>query len=193
MPLPPDPKPPFVLEARAGWPGISRDRTVAAALGVPAEEMPGRGPVVVFGAQLMFPRRTLVALGVGGEMLFFRSTNTIEPATPTGSPGPVLRNRWSHVSPQVFLNFGSGGGWSYVTGGVGWSKLTMEREDDPQPPGERVRTLNYGGGAKWFAKKHLALTFDVRFYSISAQEALPDRLGTNAVRVLVVSGGIALK
>lgn len=192
-PLPPEPKPPFVLDARFGWPGISRDRTVAAALRVPPEELPGRGPAVIVGAQFYLPRRSAVSLGVGGEMLWFRAVNTVEPATETGPAGPTLRNRWSHVSPQVSLNFGSGGGWSYLTGGLGWSKLTMELEDEPQGEGERIRTLNYGGGAKWFAKKHLAFTVDVRFYSISAQEATPGRVATSAVRVVVLSGGIALK
>ena len=31
---------------------------------------------------------------------------------------------------------------------------------------ERLTTINYGGGARWFAKPHLAFTFDVRFHEI---------------------------
>jgi hypothetical protein len=192
-PLPPEPKPVFVFDARAGWPGITRDPLVADALNVPAEELPGRGLGVVLGAQVYFPRRSTVSLGVGGELLWFRASNTVEPATPTTPPGPELQNRWRHLSPQVSLNFGSGSGFSYLTGGLGWSNLTMERADDPQEPGGRVRTLNYGGGAKWFAKKHLGFTFDVRFYSINAQEAQPGRIATSSVRVFVLTGGIALK
>ena len=194
VPLPPDPKPPFVFDARFAWPGITRDRIVAAALDVPAEDMPGRGPAVILGAQVIFPRRSVVSLGVGGELLLMRARNTIEPEDETlPVMGPTLTNRWSHMSPQVSLNFGSGGGWSYLTGGLGWSKLTMERDDEPQEPGGRVRTLNYGGGAKWFAKKHLAFALDLRFYSISAQEAAPGRVATSAVRVVVFSGGFSLR
>ena len=196
MPLPRDPKPPFVFDARFAFPGITRDRTVAAALHVPAEEMPGRGPAVILAAELIFPRKSVVSLGVGGELLLMRARNTIEPdekTAPAVAAGPTLTNRWSHMSPQVSLNFGSGDGWSYLTGGWGWSKLTMERDDDPQEPGVRIRTLNYGGGAKWFAKKHLAFTADLRFYSIGVQEPLPGRLGTSSVRVVVFSGGIAFR
>ena len=117
----------------------------------------------------------MVSLGVGGELLLMRARNTIEPEEetvpgwPTLSTGPTLTNRWSHMSPQVSLNFGSGDGLSYLTGGLGWSKLTMERDDEPQDPGGRVRTLNYGGGAKWFAKKHLA--FHVRSAVLFDQRA----------------------
>ena len=200
VPLPRDPKPPFVFDARFSWPGITRDPLVAQALDVPAEEMPGRGPAIILGAQLIFPRKSVVSLGVGGELLLMRARNTIEPEEepvpgpgPPIPPGPTLTNRWSHMSPQVSLNFGSGDGFSYLTGGLGFSKLTMERDDEPQGPGGRVRTLNYGGGAKWFARKHLAFTFDLRFYSISAQEAEPGRVATSSVRVFVLSGGIALK
>jgi hypothetical protein len=162
--------------------------------------MPGRGPTLILAAQLIFPRRNVVSLGVGGELLLMRARNTIEPeddTVPGPGPavpvGPTLTNRWSHMSPQVSLNFGSGDGFSYLTGGLGFSKLTMERDDDPQQPGGRVRTLNYGGGAKWFAKKHLGLTLDLRFYSISAQEAATGRVATSAVRVVVFSGGISLR
>ena len=200
VPLPRPPKPPFVFDARFAWPGISRDRLVADALDVTAEEMPGRGPAVILGAHLIFPRKSVVSLGVGGELLLMRARNTIEPEDetvpgpgPTVPAGPTLTNRWSHMSPQVSLNFGSGDGFSYLTGGLGFSKLTMERDDEPQQSGGRVRTLNYGGGAKWFAKKHLAFTFDLRFYSINAQEAEPGRVATSSVRVVVLSGGIALK
>jgi len=200
MPLPREPKPPFVFDARFAWPGITRDRAVAEALDVPAEELPGRGPGVILGAHLIFPRRSVVSLGVGGELLLMRAKNTIEPdvpTVPTPGPavpaGPTLTNRWTHMSPQVSLNFGSGAGFSYATGGLGWSRLTMERDDDPQEPGGRVRTLNYGGGAKWFAKDHLGFTLDLRFYSISAQEAAPGRGATSAVRVVVFSGGISFR
>ena len=197
-PLPPDPIPPFVFDVRSGWPGLARDEDVATSLGVPVGDLPGRGLALVLGGQFYAARSRAVSLGIGGEMFWTAASGRVEPARPLDPLGPVLRNRWSHISPQVSLNFGSGEGWSYVTGGLGWSKLTMEREDNPQEPGERLRTLNYGGGAKWFAKKHLGLTLDLRFYSIAAQEAgtrpIPARrIATPAMRVFVFSGGISLR
>ena len=32
---------------------------------------------------------------------------------------------------------------------------------------EPLKTINYGGGARWFTKTHLAFSFDVRFYAIN--------------------------
>ena len=71
--------------------GITRDPLVAQALDVPAEEMPGRGPAVILGAQPIFPRKSVVSLGVGGEPP--RSArNTIEPEDET-VPWPDRRYR----------------------------------------------------------------------------------------------------
>ena len=49
---------------------------------------------------------------------------------------------------------------------LGRTTLTVDLEELPQENGDAVRTLNYGGGARWFLNKHVAFTFDVRFYSI---------------------------
>ena len=192
-PLPPEPKPIFVFDARAGYPELPKDAIVATALGVDVEDLPGRGPLVNFGAQFYFPRRSVVALGVGGEMLWSRMRHTVEPSTPEGPEGPALVNDWTHMSPQVSLNFGTGDGWSYLTGGMGWSKLTMALVEEEQDPATRIRTINYGGGAKWFLKKHLAFTVDIRWYSISAQEGGLNRVATPSMRVLVFTGGFSVK
>ena len=193
LPLPPEPKPIFVVDARGTYQALPKDATVATALAVDTENLPGRGPTFIVGAQFYFPRRGLVALGVGGEMLWGRMRNTVGPTTEDGPEGPSLVNNWTNLSPQVSLNFGSGEGWSYLTGGLGWSKLTMAREDIEQDPATRIRTLNYGGGAKWFMKKHLALTLDIRWYNISAQEGGLNRVATPSMRVLVFSGGFSVK
>ena len=37
---------------------------------------------------------------------------------------------------------------------------------------EPLQTVNYGGGARWFIKNHLAFSLDVRFYEI--QPGTPD-------------------
>ena len=41
----------------------------------------------------------------------------------------------------------------------------------PDPSGG-TKTINYGGGARWFAKKHLALSVDLRFYAINPHGGL---------------------
>ena len=192
-PLPREPIAPFVADARVAWPSLKENADVAKSLGVTANDLPGRGLGLILGAQVYVARSSAVKLGLGGEMLWARAGHTVPPATQGGSDGPRLKNHWSHLSPQVSLNFGAKDGWSYLTGGLGWSKLTMEREDKPQESGSRVRTLNYGGGARWFIRKHLAFNMDLRFYSIGAQEGSAVHVGTPAMRLLVLSGGISLR
>ncbi len=78
-------------------------------------------------------------------------------------------------SPQVSLNFGSRRGYSYVSGGIG----TMTRAIDAtegvmlkEVTGDtHARTLNYGGGARWFVNSRVAFSFDMRFYRVAAQDA----------------------
>jgi len=55
------------------------------------------------------------------------------------------------------------------------------------------RVLNYGGGARWFAKEHVAVTVDLRFYQISAQEAVVNRPAFPKMTLMVFSGGVAFK
>ena len=60
-------------------------------------------------------------------------------------------------------------------------------------PSGRTRAFNYGGGARWFAKEHLAFTFDLRFYRIDPQEAAAGRPAYDGRRIMAFSAGISLK
>ena len=52
-----------------------------------------------------------------------------------------------------------------MSGGIGWAQFTTELEDAPVADATGASApINYGGGARWFAKEHLAFTFDLRFY-----------------------------
>ncbi len=186
--------PTFVVDARVALPSFKQDATVAAALGVDASALPTRGLGLVAGAHVFPFRKGSFALGIGGEILRARASKTMKAATKDAEDGPTLKNRWSHLSPQVSMNFGSRDGWSYVTAGLGRSKLTMELEEDLQlGPETSVRTLNCGGGARWFTKKHLAFTLDLRFYSISAPVATAGRITTPRMRLMVFSGGVSIR
>ena len=74
---------------------------------------------------------------------------------------------------ELSLNFGNGNGWSYLSGGVGVSRWSIVPAGAaPLPIDNQWRkTINYGGGARWFAKKRLAFSLDVRFYEIAAGTA----------------------
>lgn len=195
QPLPEEPIGLFVIDARGVMARFKQLPTVANALGVDPSELPGRGFGVSVGAHLYPVRRRGLALGVGAEMLLrARGSRTRPAATSTDVEGPTVVTRMSAFSPQVSLNFGKRDGWSYVSAGLGPTTYTTELESSTLDETEsRSSALNYGGGARWFTNKHVAFTFDLRFYSIRAQEASGTRPAIPKVRVLVLSAGLSLR
>jgi outer membrane protein with beta-barrel domain len=190
----PDPLPKVALDVQAATPKFPRDPNVATSLGVTTDNMPGRGLGVAVGLHVYPARLGKVTLGLGAQFLVSRARNTLEPTTSGGAEGPTVEARYSALSPQMSLNFGGPSGWSYVSGGIGWATFTIERTTTPvTEPDGRMRTLHYGGGARWFAKKHLAFSFDLRFHRYPAQSAITGRPAYPKGRMLVASAGISVK
>jgi len=73
------------------------------------------------------------------------------------------------VDPQLSLNFGTADGWSYLSAGVGVTGV----EAEPAGISESVRSLNWGGGVRWFLGPHLGVGFDIRIRHLSAGDVLP--------------------
>ena len=61
------------------------------------------------------------------------------------------------------------------------------------PDSDRLRTFNYGGGARWFMKSHLAFSFDVRLYSINPGAPYFGFLGTPRTLLMIIGAGVSLK
>lgn len=194
-----EPVGPFVVDARVAMPRFKEDVSVASGIGVDSVALPTRGLGLVFGAHWYPLRSHRVALGVGGEVLLSGASETPdveepEDGQPPAAAGPAVNTRLSTISPQISLNFGSNRGWSYLTGGFGWAGFTTERENAPvSDPASRPRVFNYGGGARWFAREHVAFTVDLRFYAIGAQEATTGRPAYPAETLMVFSAGLAFK
>jgi hypothetical protein len=111
-----------------------------------------------------------------------------------GVVGPTVRTSFSAFSPQLSLNFGSRNGWSYLSAGLGWGSFGTELESAPLPDAEgRLRVINYGGGARWFARPRLALSLDLRFYAVNPQEAVVGRPAFPRKTMMVMSAGIGIK
>ena len=110
---------------------------------------------------------------------------------------PVTRHFLS-FAPDVSLNFGHRRGWSYISGGMfGQAKHYAEGVEKLATAPAMRKTLNYGGGAKWFFKSHLAFSVDIRWYSIAegpltAGDAVP-RLVQPKTTLMVISAGISVK
>jgi hypothetical protein len=196
-----DPIARFAADIRAVLPRYPTDTATQDALGVTKENMPERGLGVSFGAHV-YPLRLgrHVALGLGAELIRTSGSKTLEPTTEGGTVGPTVKTRFSAFTPQVSLNFGTRNGWSYVSAGLGRASFTTELDNDPVAEAtSNPRVLNYGGGARWFAKEHLAFTFDIRFHRIDPQEAIAGTTTINGRpayarrRLFLASAGMSFK
>ncbi len=172
------------------------DAQLAASRNMNVAELPGAG----FGAKVglhFYPLRVrVVTVGLGGELAVGHARQTPAPgATASGvTPLRSAEERITSLSPQLSLNFGNGSGWSYISAGLGQSTWFLAPDDlgEYPPNSDRLKTLNYGGGARWFIKPHVAFSFDVRFYAISPGFAyiFP---ATPRTTLLVIGAGISLK
>jgi hypothetical protein len=195
---PSQPVGPFVVDIRGSLARFKEDPAVASALAVEPSNLPTRGLGVTVGAHWYPLRRGRLSIGIGGELVMARDSRTAEPDedeedTPTSTPLPTVTTRFSSLSPQLSLNFGKRDGWSYLSGGIGLAALTPEKAGTAMPDGDRVRAIHYGGGARWFTGPHVAFTFDVRFYTVSAQAAQGTRPSFPRSKFTVFSAGVSLR
>ena len=156
---------PFVIDLHATVPRFPGDLQLAESRNMMLAELPGTGLGVQAGVHIYLFKWRAITFGVGGEVASSRARQT--PAEGTQNVRAATEE-FRSIAPQLSFNFGSGTGWSYISGGIGQSTWSIVPEGQTPFPSdsERVRTINYGGGARWFAKKHLAFSFDVRFYAI---------------------------
>ena len=184
----------YVADARIAFPGFKQDPSIATGIGVTPLNLPGRAFGLVLGAHWYPARLGIITFGVGGEIVTARRGHTLKTGTETTPVDVTVNSRFSAVSPQVSFNFGSRDGWSYLSGGIGWSTFTAERMDKPLPDQEsRSKTINYGGGARWFAKKHLAVSMDLRFYAVNPQLATITRPGFPRMTLVAFSVGASIR
>ena len=162
-----------------------------------AAELPGRGLGVQAGVHLYPLRWHAITFGLGGELAASRARKTPQASSQTLI---VSEERYTSIAPQLSFNFGNGNGWSYLSGGLGqstWSLVPAGRVSSLQDS-ERLKTINYGGGARWFIKSHVAFSFDVRLYAINP--GLPGLSANGAVRpcsprttLMVIGAGASIK
>jgi hypothetical protein len=198
-----DPPPkigPFVVDLHATVPKYPSSPALAASHDVVVAELPGRGLGLQVGGQVYFFRWRAVTFGIGGEYAASRGRKhpPDTPGSSTATDATTLREteeKFSSKGTSLSFNFGTGHGWSYISGGIGqstWSVIPVGRAAFPSDQ-ERLKTINYGGGARWFAKAHLAFSFDVRFYAINPGPAFLDFPGSPRTTMLVIGAGVSLK
>jgi hypothetical protein len=190
----PPPKIPFfVLDLQGAFPRFPGDQQLADSRGMNLAELPGPGLGLQAGLHIYPVRWKAITFGIGGEVTANRSRQTPDP-----SAAGVLRpaeEKFLSAAPQLSFNFGTGHGWSYLSGGVGVSQWSVipEGQEPLLADTARLKTVNYGGGARWFMKSHLAFSFDVRFYAINPT---PGELGyppSPRTTMVVIGAGISVK
>lgn len=209
---------PFVADARVTFPRFPTESPQLAQSRFIAEsDLPGLGRGLDFGAHFYVLKWRTVTFGVGAAVMVARSHFTPPPlppgavvpppapvvppipGTPLVPPKPVagqaVTERFTAVAPQLSFNFGKGTGWSYISGGLGQSKWAVVPDKSKATVADQawLKTINYGGGARWFAKKHVAFTFDVRFYAINPGIANEGHGISPRTTLLVIGAGMSVR
>ena len=184
---------PFAVDVRGSMPRFGPTEEQAAAIGYAKTDLPTRGWGLDVGAHWYPVTWHRVTLGLGGNAMLSSGHSTPEDAK--GEPtGREADTRFRTVASQVSLNFGNGEGWSYLSGGIGYSTFVVSNENYPEPASlARRRTINYGGGARWSVRRHVSFSLDLRFYRIAAQTAtgtLPAEPGTAR---MVLGAGLSFR
>lgn len=190
---PPPRIPYFVLDVHGTVPRFPSTVNLAESRNLTLAELPGSGLGAQIGVHVYPLRWRAITFGIGAEVAGSRSR-----FTPPENATVTLRSteeKFLTAAPQLSFNFGNGHGWSYLSGGIGLSQWSLIPEGREAFPGDtdRLKTINYGGGARWFAKTHLAFSFDVRFYAINPGSPYLGNPGSPRTTLVVVGAGVSLK
>lgn len=129
-------------------------------------------------------RHRRLSLGVSGVGLQGRAS---------GTTGPQVTTRLLVAAPHVAMNFGHRLGWSYLSLGAGTARATSNAPGVPDDDGGSGLVIHYGGGARWFMRRHLAASLDLRFWALTPRPASFARSKAPATTRVVVSAGIAVR
>ena len=211
----PDPPGPYVIDVRGATSAIPQDAGFFPPVPT-ATLIPSRGYGIDVGAHVYLMRLGSGRLGIGANVLRVRgtaspkapssgSTSASTPAPRLPPTTPDVDATLTTVAPQLSFNFGSADGWSYVSAGLGRAHMTTgssafggEGSGTDLTPARSVdggtrSSLNVGGGARWFTKRHLAYSFDVRFHIVSAGAEQGTSPATPRTTLVAASVGISLR
>ena len=172
---------------------------------VPADTvLPGRSWGVVAGGTVYPFRLGFVTIGIGATLTTAKGTSeSLTIVSGSGSSRttritPIVRTGITNLAPQLSINFGRRLGWSYLSAGIGRSKVTSSADAVGTTPAIAVpeswnQAINFGGGAKWFMKEHLGAGFDVRFVKLGSRSATDTLPSAKRTQVWNISVGISIQ
>ncbi len=166
--------------------------------------LPGRALGVAGGATVYPLRLGIVTFGAGvsiaagegkGESL---TITTGSGASTVTVVTPIMRTAVFNVIPQLSINFGHKPGWSYLSAGLGATRVTSSMDAAGTTPKVIVpetwnQAINFGGGARWFMKPHLGAGFDVRFVKLGSRSATATLPAAKRTQVWTISAGITMQ
>lgn len=187
---------PWVIDVHGTVPRFPRNDALAASRGLVEGELPKTGLGLHGGAHVYPFSWKAVTFGLGVDITLARAHHGAVPLSDTTTARPVTATL-RHVAPQLSLNFGTGDGWSYLSAGMGKTRWTIVPDAGVSlPPDEEgVRTVNYGGGARWFDTPRLAFSIDVRLYDIDPTSLVSGSIlpTTPRTRMLIIGAGVSFK
>lgn len=182
----------FVADLRGSFVRFGQQPGLAGSYGFRPHATPSSGIGVDAGAHVYPLRWRFVTLGLGAA--YHASFGDRGARTDDVDPdGPTLRKTFRAISPQLSLNFGGRNGWSYLSGGIGTSRLVLFARDGERPAERSARTLNYGVGARWFVKRHVAFSLDLRFHSLSPLQPTATAPASPRLTLMVLSVGASFR
>ena len=188
----------FVVDLRGSLVPFARNEELALLRSLDPRSTPGLGFGFEVGGHVYPFRWRAITFGLGAR--FHASRADQRPPRPNATEageqaerGPTLRKTFTALSPELSFNFGGRDGWSYVSGGLSTSGLLLYSRDGPEPRRRGTRTLNYGGGARWFVSDHLAFSLDLRFYAMTPLPESDTDPGSPRLTTMVLNVGASFK
>ena len=162
---------------------------------------PGRNWGLSVGATAYPFRLGIFTVGVGASIITGKGAGEAVTITSSNAPTritPVVHTSITTLAPQVSMNFGRKLGWSYISAGLGRTKVTSFSEAVGSTPGIDVpevwsQALNFGGGARWFMKPHLGAGFDMRFVKLGSRSATATVPSARRTQMWNISAGISIQ
>jgi hypothetical protein len=186
--------PRFVFDLHGSTLSFKDSADVAVPLGLAVTDLPGRGVGFELGAHVYPLRWRWVTFGFGGSVHISAAHSGPTTDVSGKTVGRDVNSRFTAYSPQISFNFGTGRGWSYLSGGIATSSVEYSIDGvavDQTTP--RRKTINYGGGARWFMKDHMAFSLDVRFYAINPVASTAEVKESPRMTLMVFSAGVSFK
>jgi hypothetical protein len=193
----------FVVDVHAATVGLPQAEGWVPDVSADAD-FPGRNWGLSGGATIYPFKAGLFTFGIGASVITGKgrgesvALTTGSGATAITRVTPVVHTAITSLVPQLSINFGHKLGWSYVSGGVGRSRITSFSDAVGSVAGIEApeawnQALNFGGGARWFMKPHLGASFDVRFVKMGSRSATDTLPAAKRTQLWNISAGISLQ